>query len=56
MPSLLRGFSAPVKVDYDYSEAELVLLAAHDSDPVCRWDAAQRIFSQAMLRVAGRGK
>jgi aminopeptidase N len=56
VPSLLRGFSAPVKVDYDYSEAELVLLAAHDSDPVCRWDAAQRIFSQAILGVAGRGQ
>jgi aminopeptidase N len=55
VPSLLRGFSAPVKVEYDYSEAELVLLAAHDSDPVCRWDAAQRIFSQAILGVPGRG-
>ena len=56
VPSLLRGFSAPVKVDYDYGEAGLVLLAAHDSDSVCRWDAAQRIFSQAILGVvAGRG-
>ncbi len=55
VPSLLRGFSAPVKVDYDYTEAELVLLAAHDSDPVCRWDAAQRIFSRSILGVAGRG-
>ncbi|HEX3633695.1 MAG TPA: aminopeptidase N [Casimicrobiaceae bacterium] len=55
VPSLLRGFSAPVKVEYDYSEAALGLLAAHDSDPVCRWDAAQRIFSRAILGVAGRG-
>jgi len=56
VPSLLRGFSAPVKVDYAYDEAELALLAAHDSDPVCRWDAAQRIFSQTMLAEAARGK
>ncbi|MGH8713561.1 MAG: aminopeptidase N, partial [Casimicrobiaceae bacterium] len=55
VPSLLRGFSAPVKVDYDYTEAELALLAAHDSNPVCRWDAAQRIFSRAILGVAERG-
>ncbi|HEY7945754.1 MAG: aminopeptidase N [Burkholderiales bacterium] len=55
VPSLLRGFSAPVKVDHDYTEAELALLAAHDSDPVCRWDAAQRIFSRAILGIAARG-
>ena len=55
VPSLLRGFSAPVKVEYDYSEAELVLLAAHDSDPVCRWDAAQRIFSRSILEQAAGG-
>ncbi|MGH8850216.1 MAG: aminopeptidase N, partial [Casimicrobiaceae bacterium] len=55
VPSLLRGFSAPVKVDHDYTEAELALLAAHDSDPVCRWDAAQRIFSRAILDEAVRG-
>jgi aminopeptidase N len=55
VPSLLRGFSAPVKVEYEYSEAELVLLAANDSDPVCRWDAAQRIFSRSILGAATRG-
>ncbi|HEY2863704.1 MAG TPA: aminopeptidase N [Casimicrobiaceae bacterium] len=54
VPSLLRGFSAPVKVMYAYSEADLALLAAHDSDPVCRWDAAQRIFSGAILGQAKR--
>ncbi len=56
VPSLLRGFSAPVKVDYDYDEGDLALLAAHDSDPVCRWDAAQRIFSRAILAEASRSK
>jgi aminopeptidase N len=55
VPSLLRGFSAPVKVDYAYSEPDLALLAAHDRDPVCRWDAAQRIFSRAILGEAAHG-
>ncbi len=40
-PSLLRGFSAPVKLEYDYSDAELGLLVSHDSDSFCRWEAAQ---------------
>jgi aminopeptidase N len=40
-PSLLRGFSAPVKLEYDYSDVELGLLVAHDSDSFCRWEAAQ---------------
>jgi len=49
VPSLLRGFSAPVSVDFDYGNGELAFLAAHDSDPVNRWDAAQRCMSRAML-------
>ncbi|HEY1328951.1 MAG TPA: aminopeptidase N [Casimicrobiaceae bacterium] len=52
VPSLLRGFSAPVKLEFDYSEHELAFLAAHDSDPVNRWDAAQRSFAHAILRLA----
>jgi aminopeptidase N len=53
IPSLLRGFSAPVKVDYRYTDAELAFLAGHDSDPVGRWDAAQRSYANAMLSLAG---
>jgi aminopeptidase N len=56
VPSLLRGFSAPVNVDYSYDEADLVLLAAHDSDPVCRWDAAQRVFSRAIFSEVERAR
>jgi len=52
VPSLLRGFSAPVTVDYSYSEDELAFLAAHDSDAVSRWDAAQRSYANAMLGLA----
>ena len=52
VPSLLRGFSAPVQVTFDYRDDDIVFLAAHDSDPVNRWDAAQRAFADAMLRLA----
>ncbi len=54
VPSLLRGFSAPVKVVFDFDERELALLAAHDSDPVGRWDAAQRMYAGAIMREAER--
>ena len=56
VPSLLRGFSAPVRLVSDHSPDELAFLAAHDSDPVNRWDAAQRSFADAMLRVAARDR
>ena len=52
VPSLLRGFSAPVRLEFDYSDDDLALLAAHDSDPVNRWDAAQRSFISAILALA----
>jgi aminopeptidase N len=52
VPSLFRGFSAPVRVAYDYRDRDLALLATHDSDPVNRWDAAQRAFVEAILVLA----
>ena len=52
VPSLLRGFSAPVRLEFDYAESELAFLAAHDSDAVNRWDAAQRSFCNAILALA----
>ena len=52
VPSLLRGFSAPVNVEFAYTDEELAFLAAHDSDAVNRWDAAQRSFANAMLALA----
>ncbi len=42
VPSLLRGFSAPVRLDFPGREAHLPLLMAHDPDPFNRWDAAQQ--------------
>ena len=49
VPSLLRGFSAPVHLVYDYSEAELLTLLAHDSDAFNQWEAAQRLCLKAAL-------
>lgn len=48
VPSLLRGFSAPVKSHYPYQRDELVFLMAHDSDGFSRWDAAQKLAVDIM--------
>lgn len=50
-PSLLRGFSAPVVLDYDYTQAQLARLLAYDSDGYCRWNAAQRLYFAALDRL-----
>jgi len=54
LPSLLRNFSAPVIVDYDYSVEELAVLLAHDSDPFNRWEAGQRLATCELLSLAAR--
>jgi aminopeptidase N len=43
VPSILRGFSAPVVLDFDYSDAQLLTLLANDPDPFNRWEAGQRL-------------
>ncbi len=49
VPSLLRSFSAPIIVDYDYSDAELLTLMAHDTDAFNRWEAAQRLMLRQII-------
>ncbi|MCU7844074.1 MAG: aminopeptidase N [Candidatus Thiodiazotropha sp. (ex Monitilora ramsayi)] len=49
VPSLLRGFSAPVKLDFDYSDRELMFLMARDSDDFNRWDAAHTLSQRTLL-------
>ncbi len=49
VPSLLRGFSAPVVLDIDYSNAELLTLLAHDSDAFNRWEAGQRLLLRSAI-------
>ncbi len=53
VPSLLRGFSAPVVLNYPYSEDELLHLMAHDDDPFNRWEAGQRLAASTILEKNG---
>ncbi|MDX9706108.1 MAG: aminopeptidase N [Azospira sp.] len=53
LPSLLRGFSAPVIVDFAEDDATLAFRMAHDADPFNRWDAAQRFMERTVLGMAG---
>ncbi|MGN2254104.1 aminopeptidase N [Frateuria sp. GZRe12] len=56
VPSLLRGFSAPVVLDYAYAPAELALLLTHDTDGFNRWEAAQQLAWRAYAELRdGRG-
>ncbi len=50
-PSILRDFSAPVNLEYDYSDAALLHLFSHDSDPVNRWEAGQRLAMTRLLKL-----
>jgi aminopeptidase N len=56
LPSLLRNFSAPVIVEYDYTNDELAFLLAHDSDPFNRWEAGQRLATRELLALATRAQ
>ena len=47
IPSLLREFSAPVKVEFDYTDAELATLVANDTDGVVRWQSLRTLFYRA---------
>jgi aminopeptidase N len=49
VPSLLRGFSAPVALTEALGDDELLVLLAHDSDPFNRWEAGQRLLLARML-------
>ena len=51
-PSLLRGFSAPVRLQYAETPAQLLHRLAHDSDPFNRWEAGQTLLLQAATRHA----
>ena len=49
--SINRGFSAPVAMDAEQSEADLVFLAAHDDDPFARYEALQSLVVQHLVGV-----
>ena len=56
VPSLLRNFSAPVRVNYDWSRDQLMFLMSHDSDGFNRWDAGQRLAVDVIRELAGHAE
>ncbi len=51
VPSLLRGFSAPVKLAFSYTQDQLLHLMQHDTDGFNRWDAGQRLAINALKEM-----
>jgi aminopeptidase N len=49
VPSILRGFSAPVVLEFDYTDAQLLTLLANDPDPFNRWEAGQRLALRSAI-------
>jgi aminopeptidase N len=56
VPSLLRGFSAPVVLEDGLSAADLLILLAHDSDPFNQWEASQRLMLQSATDAIQQNK
>jgi len=54
VPSLLRDFSAPVRLRMERSAEDLAFLMAHDTDPFNRWDAGQELATRVLLELTGR--
>jgi aminopeptidase N len=58
VPSINRGFSAPVKLVSNLTQKDLVFLMGHDSDPFNRWEAGQtigkRLIIDAMIKAKAR--
>ena len=54
VPSLLRGFSAPVRLSFDLSKADLLRLFRHDSDSFNRWQAAQTYATQLLVEATAQ--
>jgi aminopeptidase N len=52
VPSLLRRFSAPVRLKIERSKDELAFLMANDTDPFNRWDAGQELAQKLLLSLA----
>ncbi|XP_021280542.1 puromycin-sensitive aminopeptidase isoform X2 [Herrania umbratica] len=51
IPSLLRGYSAPIRLESDLSDSDLFFLLAHDSDEFNRWEAGQLLARKLMLSL-----
>jgi aminopeptidase N len=54
VPSLLRGFSAPVRLEFPYTDEELAFLVAHDPDAFNRWNAAETLIVRIVKAAAAK--
>ncbi|MDW4497480.1 aminopeptidase N [Sulfitobacter sp. D35] len=55
VPSILRGFSAPVILERAVPEGENAFLLAHDTDPFNRWDAGRTLARQSLIAMIREG-
>ena len=55
VPSILRGFSAPVVLDRPASPEERAFLLAHDTDPFNKWEAGRALAKDVLTRMATEG-
>ncbi|NCU21640.1 DUF3458 domain-containing protein, partial [Candidatus Falkowbacteria bacterium] len=53
VPSILRGFSAPVVLERETTQAERAFLFAHDTDPFNRWEAGRSLARSALMAMVG---
>ncbi len=51
VPSVLRNFSAPVKLHHDLTQEDLLFLMSNDTDPFNRWEAGQQILTRTILNL-----
>ncbi|KWR84416.1 MULTISPECIES: aminopeptidase N [Pseudomonas] len=54
LPSLLRGFSAPVKLSFPYDRDQLMFLMQYDEDGFNRWEAGQQLSVQVLQELIGQ--
>ncbi len=54
LPSLLRGFSAPVKLSFPYDRDQLMFLMQFDEDGFNRWEAGQQLSVQVLQELIGQ--
>ncbi len=55
IPSILRGFSAPVILERDVSPEERAFLLAHDTDPFNKWEAGRALAKDVLARMVTEG-
>ena len=56
VPSILRGFSAPVILERATSNTERAFLLAHDTDPFNRWEAGRALARDGLLAMLREGR